>query len=160
MLLQAESLKRIVSAILEKGGSSKNESLVVADHLVRANLAGHDSGDVHNHFVRLYCEHYLPVDGDGVPTGEIKSVEGTPVDFREGARISRQVAEGRFDHNYVLSLERPEKPMLLARVSEGSSGRGMAVRTDQPGVQFYTSIHMKETPGKNGVVYNLSLIHI
>ena len=46
MLVQAESLKRIVSAILEKGGSSNNESQVVADHLVRANLAGHDSHGV------------------------------------------------------------------------------------------------------------------
>ena len=118
------------------------------------NLAGHDSGDVHKHFVRLYCDHYLPVDENGVPTGEVKSVEGTPFDFRKGARIDRQVAEGRYDHNYVLSMARPEKPILLARVSEGSTGRGMAVRTDQPGVQFYTSIHMKETPGRNGAVYN------
>ena len=46
MLIQAESLKRIVSAILEKGGSSKIESKVVADHLVRANLVGHDSHGV------------------------------------------------------------------------------------------------------------------
>ena len=118
------------------------------------NLAGHDSGDVHKHFVRLYCDHYLPVDEHGVPTGEVKSVEGTPFDFRKGARIDRQVAERRYDHNYVLSMERPATPILLARVSEGSTGRGMAVRTDQPGVQFYTSIHMKETPGRNGAVYN------
>ena len=118
------------------------------------NLAGHDNGDVHKHFVRLYCDHYLPVDENGVPTGEVKSVEGTPFDFRKGARIDRQVAEGRYDHNYVLSMDRPEKPILLARVSDGSTGRGMAVRTDQPGVQFYTSIHMKETPGRNGAVYN------
>jgi len=46
MLVQAESLKRIVSAILEKGGSSNNESQVVAEHLVRANLTGHDSHGV------------------------------------------------------------------------------------------------------------------
>ena len=46
MLIQAESLKRIVSAILEKGGSSKIESQIVADHLVRANLVGHDSHGV------------------------------------------------------------------------------------------------------------------
>ena len=46
MLVEAESIKRIVSAILEKGGSSKNESLIVTDHLVRANLAGHDSHGV------------------------------------------------------------------------------------------------------------------
>ena len=113
---------------------------------------------MHKHFVRLYCDHYLPVDEHGVPTGEVKSVEGTPFDFRKGARIDRQVAEGRYDHNYVLSMERPEKPILLARVSEGSTGRGMAVRTDQPGVQFYTSIHMKETLGRNGVVYNTNQV--
>lgn len=118
------------------------------------NLAGHDSGNVHGHFVRLYCDHYLPVDEHGVPTGEIKSVEGTEFDFRDGARIDRKVGDGRYDHNYVLATQRPEKPILLARISEGTSGRGMAVRTDQPGVQFYTSIHMKETPGKNGAVYN------
>ena len=118
------------------------------------NLAGHDSGDVHKHFVRLYCDQYLPVDEHGVPTGEIKSVAGTDFDFREGARISKKVGEGRYDHNYVLSMTRPETPQLLARVSEGSTGRGMAVRTDQPGVQFYTSIHMKEVAGRDGAVYN------
>ncbi len=118
------------------------------------NLAGHDSGDVHRHFVRLYCDHYLPVDENGVPTGEVRSVEGTDFDFRQGSRIDRKVGQGRYDHNYVLAMSRPEKPALLARVSEGTSGRGMSVRTDQPGVQFYTSIHMKETPGKGGAVYN------
>ena len=46
MLIQAEPLKKLVSAILTKGGSSNEEAQVVADHLVRANLAGHDSHGV------------------------------------------------------------------------------------------------------------------
>ena len=46
MIIQAESLKRLVNAILKSGGSSDDESQVVAEHLVRSNLAGHDSHGV------------------------------------------------------------------------------------------------------------------
>ena len=46
MLIQAEPLKSLASAILEKCGSNNDEADVVADHLVRANLAGHDSHGV------------------------------------------------------------------------------------------------------------------
>ena len=118
------------------------------------NLAGHDSGNVHGHVVKLNCEHYLPVDEHGVPTGEIASVEGTPFDFRKPTRIAKQVDEGRYDHCYVLSKTRPEEVTPLARVVEPKSGRVMIVATDQPGVQFYTSIHMEEVAGRNGATYN------
>ena len=46
MIIQAESLKRLVDAILKQGGSSDEEAQVVADHLIRSNLAGHDSHGV------------------------------------------------------------------------------------------------------------------
>ena len=46
MLIQSKQLKRLVADILKKGGSSNKEAQVVADHLVRSNLAGHDSHGV------------------------------------------------------------------------------------------------------------------
>ena len=117
------------------------------------NLAGHDAGSVHGHQVQLHCSHYLPVDKDGVPTGEIRKVVGTPFDFRQSQQIGAQVDEGRYDHCYVLARKKLVRPRALARVVEPTSGRVMEVFTDQPGVQFYTSIHMTEVNGRGKVVY-------
>ncbi len=117
------------------------------------NLAGHDAGSVHGHHVQLHCRHYLPVDGDGVPTGEIRKVAGTPFDFRTQQEIGAQVDQGRYDHCYVLARKKLARPRALARVVEPTSGRVMEVFTDQPGVQFYTSIHMTEVKGRGGAVY-------
>ena len=46
MLIETEPLNNLVSTILKKGGSCIEEAQVVADHLVRSNLAGHDSHGV------------------------------------------------------------------------------------------------------------------
>lgn len=119
------------------------------------NLAGHDSGNVFDHRIQLNCDHYLPVDEHGVPTGEIAAVDGTPFDFRKERTIGSRIKEQPmiYDHNYVLSMKRPSKVLPLARVVEPKSGRVMEVLTDQPGVQFYTSIHMTEVNGRGGSVY-------
>ena len=119
------------------------------------HLAGHDSGNVFGHRVQLHCDHYLPVDENGVPTGEIASVADTPFDFRKERTIGSQIEEREmiYDHNYVLSKTRPTRLLPLARVVEPESGRVMEVLTDQPGVQFYTSIHMTEVNGRGGAVY-------
>ena len=46
MRATADTLRRLVSAIVKKGGSAAAEADLVADHLVRANLMGHDSHGV------------------------------------------------------------------------------------------------------------------
>jgi aldose 1-epimerase len=106
------------------------------------NLAG--GGDVLEHQLMLNADRYTVVDADLIPTGEIRSVEGSPLDFRRptplGARFEQLPANRRYDHNFVLNRRAGDASLLLAaRVLDGRSGRAMEVWTTEPGVQLYTS---------------------
>jgi aldose 1-epimerase len=124
------------------------------------NLKGAGNGDVLNHVVEIRAGRFTPVDSGLIPTGELKSVEGTPFDFRKptaiGARINNadeQLKLGRgYDHNFV--LDSGGALALAARVTEPESGRVMEVLTTEPGMQFYTGNFLDGTiRGTGGKVY-------
>ena len=124
------------------------------------NLAG--GGDILSHEVTLAAGHFTPVDSTLIPTGEIRSVTGTPFDFRRavaiGARIdedNRQLAFGNgYDHNFVLDQAHPGDTLQAATVYDPQSGRIMDVFTTEPGVQFYTGNFLDGLiTGKGGQVY-------
>jgi aldose 1-epimerase len=111
------------------------------------NLAG--AGDVLGHELRLTAKEFTPTDDTLIPTGEIKSVKGTPFDFTTPKAIGQDIEKlfsqphAGYDHNFV--LDNGGKLALAARVVEPKSGRGMEVLTDQPGVQLYTANYLAET---------------
>jgi aldose 1-epimerase len=120
------------------------------------NLAGAGNGDVLGHEIMINADFYTPGDKALIPTGEILSVKGTPLDFTEpktiGARIEQLTATRGYDHNYVLKNS-DGSLVLAARMYEPTSGRIMEVYTTQPGVQFYTANGMRNVQGKAGKVY-------
>ena len=105
----------------------------------------------------LNSSEYTPVDATLIPTGELKSVKGTPLDFTKptliGARINELKEVGGYDHNMVVD-GKAGKLRLAARASDPSTGRQMEVWTTEPGIQFYSALNLDgKIVGKNGISY-------
>jgi aldose 1-epimerase len=122
------------------------------------NLAGPRAGDVLGHELMLAADKYTPVDDTLIPTGEVRPVRGTPLDFTTPATIGSRIDQlkgepGGYDHNFVLRGG-GKQPALAARVREPKTGRVLEMFTTEPGVQFYTGNFLDGTvKGKGGVVY-------
>ncbi len=106
------------------------------------NLAG--SGDVLDHEVSINAERFTVVDSALIPTGEIKGVAGTPLDFTKpaplGARVAQLPPSRRYDNNFIINRREGDTSLArAAHVTDVRSGRVMEVWTTEPGVQLYTS---------------------
>lgn len=129
------------------------------------NLAGEGAGDVLDHVVSIAADQFLPTDAGQIPTGEIRSVRGTPFDFTEPRRVGERIravdeqlliARG-YDHNWVLSSVGGGLPRPVARAFEPKSGRALEVLTDAPGLQFYTGNSLNGSlTGPSGHAYRQS----
>ncbi len=120
------------------------------------NLAGHDSGTILAHEMKITADSYTVVDEGSIPTGEIRDVEGTVMDFRTPQAVGLRIDEipgdpGGYDHNYVLNGR--GGLALAAKVTEPKSGRVMEVFTTDPGVQLYTGNYLDGISGKGGANY-------
>ena len=107
------------------------------------NLAGAGEGDVLGHEVTLHASRFIPVDAVGIPSGEIASVAGGPMDFRKAKTLARDFAQiggtpGGYDHCYVIDHASPGALTLAGEAFDPRSGRVLKVSTTEPGIQLYT----------------------
>ena len=110
------------------------------------NLAG--GGSCLDNILWIPSKSYTPADDDLIPTGEIRPLKGTPMDFSQPTRIGDRIEQLKpklngYDHNYILGKDKSMK--MAARLTDPKSGRIMEVRTTQPAVQLYTANHLGHT---------------
>lgn len=112
------------------------------------NLTGNPSGSIGSHRLQIHAHHYLPVDGELLPTGEVAPVANTPFDFIDYTRLGDNLEQshsqfeitGGFDHNYILDLEQERDKLTHgADLHDPESGRELSVYTTEPGLQLYTA---------------------
>jgi aldose 1-epimerase len=123
------------------------------------NLHGTADSTILSHILTINADNYTPTDTRRVPTGEIASVAGTPLDFRTptavGARIDTPdfeplVSASGYDHNWILDKTDPGEVSVAAVVYEPSTGIELTVLTDQPAIQVYSGNFMDGSRGKYG----------
>ena len=120
------------------------------------NLRGHQYAEAAMEQVLMMpARHFTPDDAENIPTGELRSVEGTPMDFRTPKPIGRDIGcdydalklQNGYDHNFEVWCN------PCAVLSDPVSGRVMEVTTDRCGVQFYSGNFLKGEKGKDGATY-------
>jgi aldose 1-epimerase len=109
------------------------------------NLHGDPTRQVLDHTLMLDADRFLPVDDTLIPTGELKAVKGTPMDFlsptKIGARLNEVDGGGGlkgYDHCYALNERKDPLKEPACRAEDPQSGRALEIFTTEPGVQFYT----------------------
>jgi aldose 1-epimerase len=131
------------------------------------NLDGESSGSISEHTMRIFASRVTAVDAESIPTGELRDITNSALDFTYRKPIGRDIDAddelirfaGGFDHNYVIDeyaadAERsgsldgraPNRMRLAAICGSDRSGIEMSVFTDLPGIQFYSGNYMGDGP--------------
>jgi len=157
------NLNVTVTYLLKNNNELEIKYSATTDKKTHVNLTNHsyfnldpiNSPDILGHELIIYGNKFTPVDKDLIPTGELREVKGSPMDFTSAHKIGERITnvEGGYDHNWVLN-ESNGDVSLAARVYEPNSGRVLEVLTDQPGIQFYSGNFLDSTlTGKNNTIY-------
>ncbi len=155
-------VEALVRYTLTGAGALRVKITATTDRTTTVNLTQHsyfnlDGGaDILDHHLEIAAENYLPVDDALIPTGEIRRVEWTPYDFRDGRRLKRRSGEEDvvYDHNFCLANEPRQGVEFAAALEDKDGERRMEVWTTEPGLQLYDAARLDiPVPGLGGKSY-------
>ena len=143
-----------------EGESDKNTLLNFTNHTY-FNLRGHKDPTILDHELTLFASNFTPTIEGSIPTGEFAPVEGTPMDFRKGRVIGKDIDAdtqqlkigGGYDHNWVIDGADGQMKLCAVLTAPGTD-RKMKVYTTLPGIQFYAGNFIGEQSGKDGASYH------
>ena len=125
------------------------------------NLNGEGSGSIVNHKTVIHAVSFTPLRAGAIPTGEVRAVEKTPMDFRKIKRIGDDINSeyeqikiaGGYDHNWVIDHPDSQKLAECVEVYGDKTGIAMKISSDYPGIQMYTGNYIGNVKGKHGHIY-------
>lgn len=147
--------------VIEYHAVSDADTVVNLTNHTFFNLDGENSGSITDTYLTIDADSFTPTDDHLIPTGEIRPVSGTPMDFKVSTRIGDRIEDdylplkqaGGYDHNYCLNNSGTDCELVAEAVSH-KSGRKLEVFTDLPGMQFYAGNFIDgKVKGKGGYVY-------
>lgn len=144
---------------IDYNGVSDADTVINMTNHSYFNLNGHASGNILEHELWVDADAFTATDDKLIPTGEIRLVEGSPMDFRVKKLVGRDIDAdydalnyaGGYDHNWCLNNNGEFKKVI--EISSDLSGITMEVYTDLPGVQIYAGNFLVSEPGKSGATY-------
>jgi aldose 1-epimerase len=147
---------------IDYAASTDNDTVLNLTNHSYFNLAGEGNGDILDHVLTLHAKQFTPVDKTLIPTGELRDVAGTPLDFSSATAIGKRINDNYeqlvfgkgYDHNWVLASNSGHGLTLAAEAFDPKSGRKLDVLTTEPGVQFYSGNFLDGTAkGKGNKAY-------
>ena len=151
---------------IQFGATTDKETVINMTNHCYFNLGGDLSKKAIDHVMYINADKFTPSDAKYIPTGEIKDVTGTPMDFREERALEETINDTTFeqiknatgyDHNWCLNTYKDGKgddTQVAASLFSPTTGIFLEVFTNEPGLQVYTgNFQGTDIPGKHGVLY-------
>jgi len=151
------SLTEANEIVIEYYAVSDRDTIINLTNHSYFNLSGHNAGSILDHKVWIKANQFTPVSKDLIPTGELRDVTGSPMDFRVLKSIGQDInanyeqlqIAGGYDHNYVLDISSNEVEKVAELIDE-KNHRKMEIFTDLPGMQLYSGNMLKSVNNSKG----------
>lgn len=128
------------------------DTVINLTHHSYFNLQDNGKSSIDEHYLHIPASFFLPINNESIPTGAIRPVADTPMDFRSPQMIGKMldfsynqitIASG-FDHTWILDQGR-EQMTHAASLKNELTGISIEVYTTEPGLQFYSGNYLDDT---------------